>query len=152
MNIGSLDFPSTNAKVLSIRYQKQFVDQATSGQQVALILDKTNFYAEQGGQIFDEGFMTSLSKEDTEFLVKNTQVRGGYVMHIGTVEGTISVGDEVKLQVDGTRRKMIMNNHTGTHILNFALRSVLADEPDQKGSLVAPDKMRFDFTNKVGGA
>ncbi|CAL8070160.1 unnamed protein product [Orchesella dallaii] len=148
VDAASYDFPTTNAKVVAIRYQKQFVDQATSGQQVALILDQTNFYAEQGGQIFDEGFMTSLSKEDTEFLVKNSQVRGGYVLHIGTVEGTIAVGDEVKLQVDGPRRKQIMNNHTGTHILNFALRSVLKEEPDQKGSLVAPDRMRFDFTNK----
>jgi len=120
-----------------------------SGQECALILDQTNFYPEQGGQIYDEGFMVSLSKEDSEFLVKNTQVRGGYIIHIGNVEGVISVGDELKLQLDGSRRKDVMNNHTGTHILNYALRKVLSSEADQRGSLVAPDRLRFDFTNKV---
>jgi alanyl-tRNA synthetase len=93
--------------------------------------------------------MVSVDREDSEFLVKNTQVRGGYVCHIGQVEGTLRVGDQVKLQVDGARRKLIMNNHTGTHILNFALRAVLKNEPEQKGSHVAPDKMRFDFSAKV---
>jgi hypothetical protein len=125
------------------------VDEITSGITASVILDRTNFYADQGGQINDEGFMVSVDREDSEFLVKNTQVRGGYVCHIGQVEGTLRVGDQVKLQVDGARRKLIMNNHTGTHILNFALRAVLKNEPEQKGSHVAPDKMRFDFSAKV---
>lgn len=84
-----------------------------------------------------------------EFSVKNVQVQGGYVIHIGTVEGTLRVGDEVALYLDASRRRFIMNNHTGTHVLNFALRAVLQRDSDQKGSLVAPDRLRFDFSNKV---
>lgn len=86
--------------------------------------------------------------KDTELKVHDVQVRGGYVLHVGVVEGTLSVGDNVRLQVDVERRRPIMCNHTGTHMLNFALRQVLGSA-DQKGSLVAPDKLRFDFTAKV---
>jgi alanyl-tRNA synthetase len=135
--------------VLAIRFNNEFVGEAVSGQECGIIVDQTNFYPEQGGQIYDEGFMVSLSREDTEFVVRNTQVHGGYIIHIGKVEGIIKVGDEMKLQIDGPRRKEIMNNHTGTHILNFALRKVLTSDADQRGSLVAPDRLRFDFTNKV---
>ena len=77
------------------------------------------------------------------------QVRGGYVVHIGNVEGSLRVGDEVKLNVDESRRRLVMANHTGTHVLNFALRQVIGVDADQRGSLVAPDRLRFDFTNKV---
>lgn len=77
------------------------------------------------------------------------QVRGGYVLHIGTVgEGVLKKGDNVYLNIDTTRRRLIMSNHTATHVLNYALRQVLGLEADQKGSLVAPDRLRFDFTNK----
>jgi len=143
------EFPTCTGKVLAIRYNNEFVTRVSSGQEVGIVLDQTNFYPEQGGQIYDEGFMSSVSKEESEFVVKNTQVHGGYVIHIGKVEGVIEVGDELKLQIDGDRRKQIMNNHTGTHILNFALRKVLTSDADQRGSLVAPDRLRFDFTNKV---
>lgn len=77
------------------------------------------------------------------------QVRGGYVVHIGNVEGSLRVGDEVKLNVDESRRRLVMANHTGTHVLNFALRQVIGVDADQRGSLVAPDRLRFDFTNKA---
>lgn len=82
--------------------------------------------------------------------MNNVQVRGGYVLHIGRLEGTLKVGDTVKLHVDTARRRLVMNNHTGTHALNHILRTVLGLACDQKGSLVAPDRLRFDFTNKVG--
>lgn len=109
------------------------------------MLDKTCFYAEQGGQIYDEGFIV---KGDNEMKVTNVQVRGGYVLHMGTVEGVLSVGDTVTLNIDEERRRNVMSNHSGTHILNYALRQVLPSEADQRGSLVAPERLRFDFTNK----
>lgn len=84
-----------------------------------------------------------------EFSVKNVQIRGGYVIHIGSLEGSLKVGDSVNLYIDTSRRRLVMNNHTGTHVLNYALRKVLgAESADQRGSLVAPDRLRFDFTNK----
>jgi len=86
--------------------------------------------------------------DETEFKVKSVQVKGGYVVHVGSLEGQLSVGDQVTLGIDQQRRRLIMANHTGTHVLNFALRQVLGTEADQRGSLVAPDRLRFDFTNK----
>uniref|UniRef100_A0A1A8E1X0 Alanine--tRNA ligase n=1 Tax=Nothobranchius kadleci TaxID=1051664 RepID=A0A1A8E1X0_NOTKA len=147
---GSYAFQQTSATVLALRRDRAFCQEVTTGQECGVLLDQTSFYAEQGGQTFDEGYM--LREDDnmedrTEFTVKNTQVRGGYVLHIGTVYGTLKVGDRVTLCVDEARRRPIMSNHTATHILNFALRGVLG-EADQRGSLVAPDRLRFDFTAK----
>ncbi|XP_018322304.1 alanine--tRNA ligase, cytoplasmic [Agrilus planipennis] len=141
-------FQSCTATVVALRHSKQFVDKISSGQESGIILDKTSFYAEQGGQIYDTGFIVKAGDDSVEFAVKNVQVRGGYVIHIGTVEGVLCKGDKVELYVDTSRRRLIMNNHTGTHILNYALRAVLQTETDQKGSLVAPDRLRFDFSNK----
>ncbi|XP_046469188.1 alanine--tRNA ligase, cytoplasmic [Neodiprion pinetum] len=143
------EFASCVGTVIALRFAKQFVEQVTSGQEVGVLLDQTNFYAEQGGQIYDEGFLVKVGDESTEVCIQNVQVRGGYVLHIGTVgEGILKKGDKVNLNVDTARRRLIMNNHTGTHALNYALRTVLGWEADQKGSLVAPDRLRFDFTNK----
>lgn len=144
---GNYCFEPAVGKVIALRHNKQFVDAVTTGQECGVLLDQTCFYAEQGGQIYDEGFMVKQNEEDVEFTVRNVQVRGGYVLHIGVIEGTLRVGDTLKLSIDESRRSSIMKNHTGTHMLNFALRSVL-DEADQRGSLVAPDRLRFDFTSK----
>ncbi|XP_073461762.1 alanine--tRNA ligase, cytoplasmic [Aquarana catesbeiana] len=147
---GVYEFESVLGTVKAIRREKTFVDEVSTGQECGIVLDKTCFYAEQGGQTFDEGYMVredDTSEDKTEFTVRNTQVRGGYILHIGTVYGTLKVGDRVHLYVDEPRRRPIMSNHTATHILNFALRSVLG-EADQRGSLVAPDRLRFDFTAK----
>ncbi|KAJ9583265.1 hypothetical protein L9F63_022398, partial [Diploptera punctata] len=141
-------FEECRAKVIGLRHSKQFVESVTSGQECGVLLDKTCFYAEQGGQIYDEGFMVKVGDESVEMCVRNVQVRGGYILHIGTVEGTLCKGDEVVLHLDTERRRLVMNNHTGTHVLNYALRAVLGTDADQKGSLVAPDRLRFDFTNK----
>ncbi len=145
------------ATIKAIRFDKQFVDSCKASQKCGLLFDQTSFYAEQGGQIFDEGYatiVTSGSDEDEqlEFIVENVQVRGGFILHIGTLtssndESCIKVGDKVILHVDMARRRQIMNNHTATHVLNFGLRKVL-NEADQRGSLVAPDRLRFDFTAK----
>lgn len=136
------------ATILAVRADKQFVTEITSGKECGILLDQTNFYAEQGGQIFDEGYMVKTDDENVEFTVKNVQVKGGYVLHTGKVDGTLKVGDKVSLHIDEDRRKLIMNNHTGTHVLNNVLRKVLGNDADQRGSLVMPDRLRFDFTNK----
>ena len=115
--------------------------------QIGLILDRTNFYAEQGGQEYDTGKI--IIDGIAELEVQNVQVYGGYVLHSGYMKyGSLSVGDEVICEYDELRRWPIRNNHTGTHILNFALREVLGDGVDQKGSLVAPEKLRFDFSHR----
>ncbi|KAF5306638.1 hypothetical protein FQA39_LY08827 [Lamprigera yunnana] len=141
-------FQPCEGTVIRIRYNKEFVNEVISGQECAILLDKTSFYAEQGGQIYDEGYMVKVDDEVVEFSVRNVQIRGGYVIHIGTIEGILRKGDKVNLHIDKLRRRLIMNNHTGTHVLNYALRKVLGNEADQKGSLVAPDRLRFDFSNK----
>ncbi|XP_075211753.1 alanine--tRNA ligase, cytoplasmic isoform X1 [Lycorma delicatula] len=143
------EFEGCTAKVVAIRYKKQFVESVTSVYECGIILDRTDFYAEQGGQIFDEGYMNKIGDESVEVKVKNVQVRGGYVLHIGCVEGTLRVDDEVNLQIDEERRRLVMSNHTGTHALNHTLRCVMGPESDQRGSLVAPDRLRFDFASKV---
>uniref|UniRef100_A0A667XY47 Alanine--tRNA ligase n=1 Tax=Myripristis murdjan TaxID=586833 RepID=A0A667XY47_9TELE len=147
---GDYVFEKTSATVLALRCNRAFCDEVTTGQKCGVVLDQTSFYAEQGGQIFDEGYMlreNDSTDDRMEFSVQDTQVRGGYVLHIGTVCGKLKVGDRVTLHVDEARRRLVMSNHTATHILNFALRGVLG-EADQRGSLVAPSRLRFDFTAK----
>jgi len=130
------------------------------GDRIAVVLDKTNCYAEMGGQVGDTGRMTVSREARTstrdaktggEFVIEDTRMFGGYVVHIGRVRGgEIRVGDAVRVKVEPVRRQAIMANHTATHLLNFALREAAGPSVDQKGSLVAPDRLRFDFTR--GGA
>merc|ERR1711892_25936 len=134
---GAYRFASIKAKVVALRHSKAFHDDAAN-RDIGVILDRTNFYSEQGGQIFDMGYFTSTTDDDFEFTVKNVQLRGGYALHVGTLVGTLKVGDELVLDIDEERRQAIMPNHTGTHVLNYALRQVLG-EADQRGSLVAPE-------------
>ena len=114
------------------------------GQETALILDQTCFYSEQGGQVGDVGTITS----DTGlFRVTDTQQRSNVVLHIGHVEeGVINPEQTVRVEVD-TSRRSTMQNHTATHVMNWALREVLGEHVQQKGSLVDPDKTRFDLSN-----
>lgn len=141
-------FEPCTATVIALRFDKKFVDEVSSGQECGVLLDRTSFYAEQGGQIFDEGFMVKIGDESVEFVVKNVQVKAGYILHTGVIEGKLKKGDQVALNIDTERRRLVMNNHTGTHILNGVLRNVLGNDADQRGSLVMPDRLRFDFTNK----
>jgi alanyl-tRNA synthetase len=140
------------AQVKAIYHAKQFVDDTNSipqGDQIGLILDKTNFYAEQGGQENDVGKIVIDGQAELD--VQNVQVYAGYVLHTGFMKyGSFAVGDRPICEYDELRRWPIRNNHTGTHILNFALREVLGDGVDQKGSLVAQEKLRFDFSHKSG--
>ena len=121
---------------------------------IGVILDRTNFYAEMGGQETDYGTMVVQKggKGDAaghgEFQVAHVQGFGGYVLHVGHVaKGELRVGDTVELHVEAGRRGMIAANHTATHLLNLALRANLGEGVDQKGSLVATDRLRFDFSH-----
>jgi alanyl-tRNA synthetase len=127
----------------------QSTKEVPEGEQVGIILDRTNFYAEQGGQEYDTGHI--LIDGEAEHKVENVQVYGGYVMHTGYMsEGSLKLGDEVLCEYDELRRQPIRNNHTGTHVLNHGLREVLGDDINQRGSLVAEEKLRFDFSHKAG--
>ncbi|KAL6927403.1 Alanine--tRNA ligase [Hanseniaspora valbyensis] len=137
-----------NSEVLAIYDGQNFNDEISEvGKQYGIILDKTPFYAEQGGQEYDTGKL--VIDGETEFNVTNVQVYGGYVLHTGQlVEGSLKLGSNVISSYDELRRFPLRNNHTGTHMLNFALMSTLGNDVDQKGSLVAPEKLRFDFSHK----
>ncbi|KAI9836532.1 MAG: Alanine--tRNA ligase [Sclerophora amabilis] len=127
----------------------QSTKESSEDEQLGIILDRTNFYAEQGGQENDTGRI--LIDGVGELDVQNVQIFAGYVLHTGYIKyGALSVGDEVICEYDELRRWPIRNNHTGTHILNYALREVLGDGIDQRGSLVAAEKLRFDFSHKSG--
>jgi alanyl-tRNA synthetase len=121
------------------------VDQLGGGEQGEVVLDRTPFYAEAGGQVGDAG---ELAGPGVRFVVEDTQKRGSAHSHIGRVaEGTIRVGDTLGAHVDGARRRATALNHTATHLLHAALRQVLGAHVQQKGSLVAPDRLRFDFSH-----
>ncbi|KAF7195253.1 Alanine--tRNA ligase [Pseudocercospora fuligena] len=140
------------ATIKAIYHGRKFLqstEEVPKGEQFGVFLDRTNFYAEQGGQENDTGRI--LIDGEAEIDVQNVQLYGGYVMHTGYMNyGTLKVGDQVLSEYDELRRQPIRNNHTGTHILNFALRETLGDDVNQKGSLVAPEKLRFDFSHKQG--
>ncbi|KAJ1861975.1 Alanine--tRNA ligase, partial [Coemansia sp. RSA 2703] len=148
---------SVEATVLAVFDGKEFPQSETrsistnpdDAPVIGVLLDRTNFYAEQGGQECDTGSLVS-SDMSSEFTVESVKVYNGYVLHTGFLKyGSIKVGDVVEAQYDVQRRLPIRNNHSATHVLNLALRKVLTSEqPDQKGSLVAPDRLRFDFTCK----
>ncbi len=115
-----------------------------------VILDKTVFYAEMGGQVADTGKFRVIkgTKTGTEFLVESVGNTGGYIVHAGCLpKGELRVGDEVELRLDEPRRLAIASNHTATHLLNLALRETLGNNIDQRGSLVAPDRLRFDYSH-----
>ncbi|EAW15064.1 alanine--tRNA ligase [Aspergillus clavatus NRRL 1] len=139
-----------NAEVKAIYHGKVFHSDTaviSAGEQIGIILDRTNFYAEQGGQENDIGRIIIDGKAELE--VSDVQLYAGYVLHTGFMKyGSFSVGDTVLCEYDELRRWPIRNNHTGTHILNFALKRVLGDSVEQKGSLVAAEKLRFDFSHK----
>jgi len=130
----------------------QTAGSAAAMHQVAVILDHTNHYAEMGGQVGDHGVIKvtrGVGREHSgDFVVQDTKAFGGYVIHIGRVhKGELHVGDEVIAAVDHHRRAAVSSNHTATHLMNLALREVLGAGVEQKGSLVAHDRLRFDFSH-----
>src|ERR1700744_3532254 len=122
------------------------VESLKAGEQGAIVLNQTPFYAESGGQVGDIGVMTG---EGVRFRVTDTQKKAGDLFaHLGMVEqGTLKTGAALQLDVDHTRRSAIRANHSATHLLHEALRQVLGDHIAQRGSLVAPDRLRFDFVH-----
>ncbi len=142
---------ATEATVLALISGGKSVESARAGDDVDVVLDGTPFYAEAGGQVGDSGRLTAPSGNATcalEVHILNTQKVGGIYLHKGSVrEGEVHVGLRVAAAVDAERRAHILRNHTGTHLLHAALRDVLGAHVHQKGSLVAPDRLRFDFTH-----
>ena len=136
----------SGVRVVALVQDGQEVESASAGSEVEVVLDRTPFYAEMGGQVGDTGKLTA---SDLYVHVTDTKHRdGGLESHVGVVEeGTISVGDSVTATIDAGRRELIRRNHTATHLLDAALKKVLGDHVNQAGSLVAPDRMRFDFTH-----
>ena len=122
------------------------VDSLKAGESGAIVLNQTPFYAESGGQVGDTGVMTG---EGVRFRVTDTQKKAGDLfVHLGTVEqGTLKPGTALQLEVDHARRSSIRAHHSATHLLHEALRQVLGDHIAQRGSLVAPDRLRFDFVH-----
>jgi alanyl-tRNA synthetase len=137
---------STQSSVLAIIHKGSLVNRAVEGESVELVTQATPFYAEQGGQIGDMG---KIESEAAGVTVEDTQKPlAGLVTHRGRVErGAINLGDAVRLEVDTARREKIRKNHSATHLLHWALGKVLGPHAQQKGSLVGPDRLRFDFTH-----
>ncbi len=133
-----------SATVIEIFAGGEAVQLLEDGQQGIVVLDRTPFYAESGGQTGDTGTITVAGGE---FNVTNTTKLGNAFAHHGTVQGRIGVNDKVDATIDDTRRDSIKKNHTATHILHEALRQLLGDHVGQKGSLVQPDRLRFDFSH-----
>jgi alanyl-tRNA synthetase len=147
---GKTDFSGYDAlagmgKITALIFDGAVVDSMRPGQEGQVVLDQTPFYAESGGQVGDTGTLVGIT---ARFAVKDTRKIGASFAHVGVVEsGELRVGDEVQARVDGDRRKSIALNHSATHLLHAALREVLGKHVVQKGSLVAPDRLRFDFSH-----
>lgn len=133
------------AKVLAIVADGEEVKSAEAGDEVEVVLDRTPFYAEMGGQVGDTGTLFGVS---ARLAVTDTKGKSGMSAHVATVEeGELHVGDTLDCTVDYGRRELIRRNHTATHLLDAALKQVLGDHVNQAGSLVEPDRLRFDFTH-----
>ena len=134
------------AKVLAIVVEGEQAEEIVSGMDAMVVLDKTPFYAEMGGQVADHGVLTA---EGVVFTVSDVQKnKGGKFIHYGKLaEGSLSVGDTVTAAIDTERRAAIRRAHSATHLLDAALTKVLGDHVHQAGSLVEPDRLRFDFTH-----
>jgi len=122
----------------------QRCEQLEAGEEGLIVLDRTPFYGEAGGQIGDSG---TLSSSTASFQVTDTLRSAGLIIHVGRAEGRIALGEHVDAEVNPTRRDAIRRNHTATHLLHASLQSLLGEHVTQKGSLVAPDRLRFDFSH-----
>ncbi|MBY0096275.1 alanine--tRNA ligase [Mesobacillus maritimus] len=140
------DSLETQSKVVSIIKDGQLTEQVTAGEEFYFILDETPFYAESGGQIADKG---TIEADGLKVAVKDVQkAPNGQNLHHAVVEtGTLKQDASVTAKVDGSNRSQIIKNHTATHLLHQALKDVLGTHVNQAGSLVEPDRLRFDFSH-----
>jgi alanyl-tRNA synthetase len=135
-------------EIIAIFKDGHEISEALPGDQIEILLPKTGFYVESGGQVADTGMIHSLEDEFEIEIQGMRRPAAGVIVHVGNVvKGTVRVGKSVLAMVDGQRRKDIMRNHTATHLLHAELHHVLGNHARQAGSLVAPDKLRFDFTH-----
>ena len=136
---------SDEGTVVDLYAAGERVDSLTAGQSGVVVLDRTPFYGESGGQVGDRGV---LEWAGGRFTVSDTQKEGAAHLHAGTLaEGVVRVGQQVRAEVDGAARAATARNHSATHLLHAALRRVLGDHVSQKGSLVEPGRLRFDFSH-----
>jgi alanyl-tRNA synthetase len=143
------DREEAEAKVVAIVKDGQLAMRATQGEEAVLVTDVTPFYGEAGGQVGDRGVIERRGAEPMRFEVTDTQkpLTGLVVQHGKITRGGIAVGDAVHLEVDHEARTATRRNHSATHLLHWALRSVIGEQATQKGSLVGPDRLRFDFAH-----
>lgn len=135
----------SKSKVLYLFVDGKSVPSAKQGEEAVIVLDKTPFYAEGGGQIGDTGY---LKKEGFQFQVQDTQKENDTFLHMGMIlKGNLSVGEVVDSEIEVERRQNLANHHSGTHLLNGALRRILGTHVSQKGSIVSSDYLRFDFSH-----
>ncbi len=134
-----------SGSIVALFRSGESVDSLVAGDEGVIVLDSTPFYAESGGQVGDTGVIEGAI---SAFEVVDTQKSGNANLHIGRLrQGVVSVGDEIVARIDAERRAAIILNHSATHLMHAALRQILGDHVQQKGSLVAPDRLRFDFSH-----
>ena len=140
------DHSECDAKIVAIVADEELRDEVAAGAEAVVVLDHSPFYAEMGGQVADHGTITA---DGVVFTVADVQKnKGGKFMHYGRLaQGVLHVGDTVHAAIDMERRKAIQRAHSTTHLLDAALKKVLGDHVHQAGSLVEPDRLRFDFTH-----
>ncbi len=136
-----------DSRVAALIREGKIVDSVSAGDEVLVITEASPFYGEAGGQVGDQGEIVSGAGARLEVSDTTRPVPGSIVHHARVVEGTLSGGESVTLNVDVERRERIRKNHSATHLLHWALRKVLGPQAQQKGSLVGPDRLRFDFTH-----
>lgn len=134
-----------NAAIAEILHEGKACQSLENASDALVILDKTPFYAESGGQMGDTGTLTLAN--GAVFTVTDTVKLGKAFAHKGSLQGAIKLGDKVEARIDAARRSAIKRNHSATHLLHAALRNILGEHVTQKGSLVGPDRLRFDFSH-----
>ena len=140
------EFDKAEAVILKISKDDKFVDSAKTGDEIEIITNQTPFYGESGGQVGDQGIIYT---PDCKINIKDTQKKmGDLYVHTGKVEkGSIKIGQSVNLEIDINKRNNSKANHSATHLLHESLRRILGKHVTQKGSLVSPDRLRFDFSH-----